>query len=783
MTRRMRVAAVGGLIAVAAVARLGIFFFASSGSDEPESTATSSGFAWLDGQWLALPYELEAVDRTITLNGVVVRDRPPLSASAAPTPPPDPQTAMELVQVARARFTALGGAGDAPPDASVIAALRDELLGFPAAVRVTYEPPTLVIEDRAGDRSALILQVPPPASEEDVRAALATTLELWRETLAEGGALLINQGVVVTVPGAATAEFFADLLAVYQQTGADQAERMLDAAGDSGLARDLLLAGPPPEDILDRVPDQVAALSNSDLMAGLAAAGPDFVAALGFDPSGARLSFTQGSHGDYRTPGEDRAYFFTPFTAEGNTCATGPVKKAAGLHNYRVIEYDGRASKISAFVASSGRAGILFGCMHGGNAFEFYDNAAAAAAALAAYRAAGYVGLQTGSHDASRWYVMASNAFMAGRWASNNTIVHLESCGGANSAPGYNAREFISTFELCTPGSGNTLSLTREFWGRLDGTVQDGRHRPVGIAFAQAYTGTIYRLSGSGSGDTVLSPAVRDFGPQTIVPVSPVVPIRGFVKFDAQMHQAVSTGRIISLSGSCDATIVDERWLDAYTYEFHFTTRRDGTLRFTVNSVWANPVDDLGLYLDGNQSPARTDHVGPSFDDFEWFVECVSGQPTPDPTPDPTETPTATATSTPTPTPTPTATSTPTPTPTASPTPTPTATPEPTPAPLPTVTLVKTGGEVTIYTVTFDDPAAEAKRADNIYSWVLSVPVDDDCTSATFVVTGPGTASWTHADCEHSPGEMIFISVTFAGGRSVSVSGPAPGAGTLTLTP
>ncbi len=613
---------------------------------------------------------------------------------------------------------------------------------------------------------------------------------------------------MVTVPGTATAEFFADLLAVYDQTGAGQAGRMLDATGDPGLAEDLLAAGPPPEDILDRVPHQVLAPSNSDLTASLAAAGPEFVAAMGFDPAGARLSFTQGSHGNYRTPGEDRAYFFTPFTAEGNTCATGPVKQAADLHNYRVIEYDGRASTISAFVASSGRAGIFFGCMHGGNSFEFYDNADAAAAALAAYRAAGYVGLQTLTHDASRWYVAATIEFMARRWVSNNTIVHLESCGGANSAGGYNAREFISTFELCRPGSANTLSLTREFWGRLDGTVEDGRHRPVGVAFAQAYTGTIYRLAGTGGGNTVLVPAVRDFGPETIVSVSPIVPIRGFVTFDAQMHQAVSTGRLISLSGSCDATIVDERWLDPYTYQFFFTTKRDGTLKITVSSAWANSVDDLGLHLDGNQDPARTDHVGPSYDDFEWFVECVAGEPIPDPTsdptstppptPDPTETPTATpdptetptptatatstATATPTPTATTTATPTPTPTPTASPTPTPTATPEPTPTPLPTVTLVKTGGEVTSYTVVFDDPAVDAKRADNIYSWVLSVPVDDDCSSGTFVVTGPGTASWTHADCEHSPGETIFISVTFPDGRSVSISGPATGAGTITLT-
>lgn len=262
MNSRTTLAVVGGVIAVAAVALL-VIFFASSDSDEPETTAAGPGFAWLDGQWLAPPYEIEVVDRTITLNGAVVRDRTPLSTSAAPTPPADPQTAMELVQVARARFTALGGPGDAPPDDSVIAALRDELLSFPAAVQVTFEPPTLVIEDRAGDRSALILQVPPPASDEDVRVALATTVELWRETLAGGGVLLINQGVVVTVPGASTAEFFADLLTAYEQTGAGQAGRMLDATGDLGLAEDLLAAGPPPEEILDRVPDQVLARGTS----------------------------------------------------------------------------------------------------------------------------------------------------------------------------------------------------------------------------------------------------------------------------------------------------------------------------------------------------------------------------------------------------------------------------------------------------------------------------------------------------------------------------------------
>jgi hypothetical protein len=94
------------------------------------------------------------------------------------------------------------------------------------------------------------------------------------------------------------------------------------------------------------------------------------------------------------------------------------------------------------------------------------------------------------------------------------------------------------------------------------------------------------------------------------------------------------------------------------------------------------------------------------------------------------------------------------------------------------VKLTKSPGETTIYTVVFDDPAVEANRGNFVYSWALSKPVGDKCT-APLSVTGPGTASWNHSNCEHSPGEIIWVSVKFEDGRSVNVSGPAPGAGTL----
>lgn len=92
--------------------------------------------------------------------------------------------------------------------------------------------------------------------------------------------------------------------------------------------------------------------------------------------------------------------------------------------------------------------------------------------------------------------------------------------------------------------------------------------------------------------------------------------------------------------------------------------------------------------------------------------------------------------------------------------------------------LVKTGGETTVYTVAFDDPEVDAKRDSYTYSWALSLPLGDNCSNP-LIVTGPGTASWNHSNCVHSPGEIIFMSVQFEDGRSVSISGPAPGAGTL----
>jgi hypothetical protein len=262
-----------------------------------------------------------------------------------------------------------------------------------------------------------------------------------------------------------------------------------------------------------------------------------------------------------------------------------------------------------------------------------------------------------------------------------------------------------------------------------------------------------------------------------------MIPIRGTVRFDAQMDQIISTPHLLKLGRGCGARLVDQRWLDPYTFEFWFTTTRPGTLWFTASSTWATSADDLGLHLDGNQRPSGGDHIGPSYDDFLWAVECVSDEPTPTPsatpTRTPTPTPTATATGTPpateTPTTTPTPTATATATATATPTPAATATPESTPASPPGVKLTISGGELSVYTVVFDDAAFEARKAEFVYDWALAVPTGDDCTAATFAITGPATASWDHTNCEHSPGELIRVLIRLDDGQAISIFGSALG--------
>ena len=131
---------------------------------------------------------------------------------------------------------------------------------------------------------------------------------------------------------------------------------MLAVVGAPTIAGQLVAAGVPPDSILDRVPERDDDADSSDEPSVLRAAGPATVVDLSRGAQEATLALVNGAHGDYRTPGENAAYFFTTFTAEGGSCPTAtPIKKAARLHHYSIVEFDGAASKVSAFVASSGQ--------------------------------------------------------------------------------------------------------------------------------------------------------------------------------------------------------------------------------------------------------------------------------------------------------------------------------------------------------------------------------------------------------------------------------------------
>ena len=387
-----------------------------------------------------------------------------------------------------------------------------------------------------------------------------------------------------------------------------------------------------------------------------------------------------GEHGDYETPRADAAYLFSPFTAEsvpglrrGVGCHGGAIAEAAERHNYYVYSYDGTSSSVDALLESSGNAGIMWFCMHGRNAFEFFHTKSGRDERLAELRAKGVTGLGPGSHPGvlnslfgKRWYVVVGQTAITKHWTGAGTIVHSEGCSGQNHSTTYiakGAREYIGTFDACVPNANGELN--RQFWGRLDGTIKDGEERSVGTAFKQVFAGTIFRLAGPGGGKTVLSPAVRDFEPKEDIVVPGI--FEGRVHFDAKMDKLISLPRIIELDG-CDASVIDTEWLDDYTLRFRYRANTPETLTYSVQSFWANPLEELGLRLDGNESPDGTDHVGPSVDNWEWSVRCVTLA----------EGPTPTETSTPPPTESP------------SPEPTETATPEPTESPSPEPTETAT---------------------------------------------------------------------------------------------
>jgi hypothetical protein len=651
----------------------------------PTDEVDTSGFVWVEDEWMAPPFVFEVADFQIRINGRIAKQFLPLTPEEDSRPIPEtPENMSDLLEVAAQKFRDLGGIDVTMPSEAVISELTTFVESLPNVVNVRIESPYLTIMDRDGAEGALIIQdfAGDPPTDEEIMAGLRSDADKWETSLTEGSVILFQEGMAAEIPSNQVSTYLSELNRIYGLPATQRSEPVLDLVGDPLLAEALLERDSLPDFALNRV--ETASVDTAFLLAAFSK-----LPFMAIGPLTQRLdqrgpTATQGAHGENETPAVPKAWLFMPFSVEsGGFCPAGSlVAEAAKLHNYQVLSYDGFASKIRRFMSSSGRAGILYLCMHGGNSFEVFYSREARDFMFGQLNGRA-LGLQMGRHpDPNRYYIIAGQRFIRENWESANSIVFNIGCNGARLWGAFSAREYIGTFEGIVPTA--AWSRHRAFWGRLDGTRNDGKSRPVGTAFAESYTlGGPWQLFGTGNGHTVLSPAVSSMNPRQSVPISPTVPIEGQVKFDAEMFQTPNVRHVVKLSG-CGAQLVDAEWgADPYTFDFSFTTTRPGTLTIKVDHTFAvsNYVVRDWIRLDGNQNPPRKEHVGPNEDDEVVTLECVA---------DPTETPTS-ETLPPPDTPTPTSTPDPTATPASTtPTPTRTSTSPSEPPTTPTATVTRT---------------------------------------------------------------------------------------------
>ncbi len=655
-----------------------------------------TGFLFLNGAYLAPPYRIEASGTKLLINGQTARD---ITRTAPPAPAAPPATAAnldDLLAIGAARLRDLGLPNRLPTD-DQLAALAVELeRALPgSAVRVDSGFILLTAVDGSEERLHYWVRPPDPKGDNG-EGLMASTAAAWSSLLNGGGTLILAGMASLAVSPSEAPEFIADLASALDGT-----------AGPDGL--DLLLGSPAltaslrgqsvPDSLRSRIPPKANArrpANRADDMAPVSAR----------IPMALEGTASQGRLGHYRsrTPSSNRAYAMMPVLAEWfQSCGVEPLREAASRQSYRMYEFWSKAATIEEFAAASGHAGIYYACQHGNNAFGPYESKAAANAEVARLRARGITGVWAGDVDGT-WYVAGAQAFLTAHWRDAGTIVIADMCAGAHLAKAWGAREFIGTFENVSAADiGQPLV---EFWGRMDGTLDNGDNRAVVDAFRESFPQPFFVHSGYGEGRTVLTPAVVKVNPPpgSIVPAFATITVR--VQFDARMNPIMTPHQIMKFGGTCNprfelgASFDSGTWVDGdYAMEFRVTTGPPGSLTSIVKSPFASSGDDLGLALDGNQEPDGTDHVGPNYDPYVFDYVCAvplpttglpppTSVPTAPPTPAASATPTPTAPTTPSPAPTPSPALTPTPTPSPTPTPTPTPSPKATPTPSPSIPIV-----------------------------------------------------------------------------------------------
>ena len=632
-----------------------------AGVNQDLGTVRGSGFAFVDGRYVAPPYNFRLVNGGVSLNNAIIAAMP--RAGTPERVPAVPRSAYDLVAIGAQRVGEMArraGTLTAIPKvwhARLAALLRS----YPETLRVIDDGGALLVTDRQGRHAGLVLDEIDASMPSRIVASQRAMAIAWRDTLATGGVLLFGAGGSAIIGQPENTSFLHGLLAAFAAPALTRRAMMVTLVGDDALARAMLIAGPPPAALRQRL----ASLETAGGAAGSAAAGhlsrtvPGTVTAAGSvvplgrttgvsdSPSRVPAKSIRGHHPSH-TPRTRFAYIFSSFIWKDDA----PVIRAVSLHGYTVIfhSYQGcnpGGDTLSNLIDASGKAGILYIEAHGSPttiAIESHCSRAEALDAATVY-------LKRGTFTADEislvyanclsvtytlgcdWFLSITPLGVQRYWHDANTIVELRSCSTYSFAASFNAREFIAppSTALYFDTSNDTL------WDRIAGTADEGEKRNVGDAFAASdLPKQGYHLFSREHGWTVLSPAVASVEPRSSTTVSVGSVVHQQITFDTPIGAAnpyvadifkIRQGLMvdaIAADNSCNAR-VDPRashWVNDRVYEVVWTPYRAGSVRFYLgaNLFFSNDNDAL---LDGNQQPAGTDHVGPNGDPYIYPMSCV----------------------------------------------------------------------------------------------------------------------------------------------------------------
>jgi hypothetical protein len=630
---------------------------------KPASASNGPGAVFIRGRYVRPPYRLRVAEGRIFLNGRVLRSLPASPPPAADAAPAAPKTAADLVAIAAARLQALASEHKASVN-HVPKAIRAQLIAlirsYKLATRVSDNGFALVVHTHGGIGAELIYKDRLAPTAAQLQSSLAAEAGSWRDLLQSGGMLIVSSATVEQIPSARAQELLQGINAATRTPMPRRLRLLTGLLADRGLAHDFLVASHLPPELLQRFHVSVGAIR-----------APGAVLRPSILPRHALNQSTAASH----TPIYDTAYFFSAVTGDSGEMA--PVVSNVKLDNYDVVQYaysgicSPGSSTISNFVGTSGKAGVLYVSSHGNNsalALEAHCTKSDANAAAKAYIAGGQIARgdidleysEWTSIGGKWWYVGITGSGIQHLWKDANTIVELSACDTLNLDNKFNAREFIAPADLVTrPESEN-----KSFWDRVAGIQDNGTKRNVGDVYAASEFPTAtgkWGLISKASGRTVLAPAVVSVSPDPATSVVVGQPVIERVTFDtpiaasstAVQHDfGIPTISDVSTDSPCRGkwNAQPDHWIDDHTVEFKWTPQAPGvqTISVVARRTWSGDAA-TGLShpeLDGNQSPAGSNHVGPNGDDYVYQRTCMlppTATPGQVPPNTPTPLPTATA--------------------------------------------------------------------------------------------------------------------------------------------